>query len=286
METSAIRAEAVTTRRSRALLGRCGRRGFDGGHAAKSATEVRVVKPPADFARASSFLHPAAATLDIDRGSRHQGRGNMSVNIGWPERLLRLAAGILILGLYGALPGALALYHAGGASAYRHGSPRILPLAGRARRAGSHDEALRSSRATPVPLHPPAPRRLAVRRAGGPLGHRHRPEGTRAAPARAGAPESAVRLQLDQSNVRLYTKIELALRKSEREYLRRVAARIREAGAMQLATATPLRPAGASTGRLRARGRCGPGGDDDPRPRCGLQRAVARKRGGPAGTEP
>ena len=28
----------------------------------------------------------------------------MSVNIGWPERLIRLASGILILGLYGALP--------------------------------------------------------------------------------------------------------------------------------------------------------------------------------------
>lgn len=28
----------------------------------------------------------------------------MSVNIGWPERLIRLAAGILVLGLYGALP--------------------------------------------------------------------------------------------------------------------------------------------------------------------------------------
>ena len=28
----------------------------------------------------------------------------MRVNIGWPERLIRLAAGILILGLYGALP--------------------------------------------------------------------------------------------------------------------------------------------------------------------------------------
>ena len=28
----------------------------------------------------------------------------MSVNIGWPERLIRLAPGILILGLYGALP--------------------------------------------------------------------------------------------------------------------------------------------------------------------------------------
>jgi hypothetical protein len=28
----------------------------------------------------------------------------MSLNIGWPERLLRLAAGTLILGLYGALP--------------------------------------------------------------------------------------------------------------------------------------------------------------------------------------
>ena len=43
---------------------------------------------------------------------------------------------------------------------------------------------------------------------------------------------------VDQSGVRLYTKIELALRKSEREYLRRVAARIKAAGAMQLATAT------------------------------------------------
>ena len=29
----------------------------------------------------------------------------MSVNIGWPERLIRLAAGILVLGLYGALSG-------------------------------------------------------------------------------------------------------------------------------------------------------------------------------------
>jgi hypothetical protein len=27
----------------------------------------------------------------------------MSINIGWPERLLRFALGILILGLYGAL---------------------------------------------------------------------------------------------------------------------------------------------------------------------------------------
>ena len=43
---------------------------------------------------------------------------------------------------------------------------------------------------------------------------------------------------VDQSGVRLYTKIELALRKSEREYLRRVAARIKAAGAMQLATVT------------------------------------------------
>jgi nucleotide-binding universal stress UspA family protein len=43
---------------------------------------------------------------------------------------------------------------------------------------------------------------------------------------------------VDQSGVRLYTKIELALRKSEREYLRRVAVRIKAAGAMQLATVT------------------------------------------------
>jgi hypothetical protein len=28
----------------------------------------------------------------------------MRVNLAWPERLIRLAAGILILGLYGALP--------------------------------------------------------------------------------------------------------------------------------------------------------------------------------------
>jgi nucleotide-binding universal stress UspA family protein len=44
---------------------------------------------------------------------------------------------------------------------------------------------------------------------------------------------------LDKSSVGLYTKIELALRKSERQYLRRVAARIKEAGAIQLATAMP-----------------------------------------------
>jgi nucleotide-binding universal stress UspA family protein len=43
---------------------------------------------------------------------------------------------------------------------------------------------------------------------------------------------------LDQSSARLYTRIELALRKSELEYLRRVATRIKEAGAIQLATAT------------------------------------------------
>jgi len=43
---------------------------------------------------------------------------------------------------------------------------------------------------------------------------------------------------LDKSSVRLYTKIELALRQSEREYLRRIAATIKEAGAIQLATAT------------------------------------------------
>ena len=42
---------------------------------------------------------------------------------------------------------------------------------------------------------------------------------------------------LDENNLRLYTKIELAVKKSEREYLHRVAARIREAGAIQLATA-------------------------------------------------
>jgi nucleotide-binding universal stress UspA family protein len=43
---------------------------------------------------------------------------------------------------------------------------------------------------------------------------------------------------LDQSNLRLYTRIELAVRKAERDYLRRVAARIREPGGIQLATTT------------------------------------------------
>ena len=39
---------------------------------------------------------------------------------------------------------------------------------------------------------------------------------------------------LDQGSARLYTRIELALRKSEREYLRRVSARIKGGGAVQL----------------------------------------------------
>ena len=43
---------------------------------------------------------------------------------------------------------------------------------------------------------------------------------------------------LEGSNLRLYTKIELAMRKAERDYVRRVAARIREAGGTQLTTAT------------------------------------------------
>lgn len=43
---------------------------------------------------------------------------------------------------------------------------------------------------------------------------------------------------LDEGNVRLYTRIELAVRKAERDYLRRVAGRIREGGVIQLATAT------------------------------------------------
>jgi nucleotide-binding universal stress UspA family protein len=42
----------------------------------------------------------------------------------------------------------------------------------------------------------------------------------------------------DQSSVRLFTRIELAVRKSERDYLRGVAARIRKTGGIQLATAT------------------------------------------------
>jgi nucleotide-binding universal stress UspA family protein len=51
---------------------------------------------------------------------------------------------------------------------------------------------------------------------------------------------------LDESSARLYTRIELALRKSEREYLRRVAARIKGAGAAQLATATLSGPPAAA----------------------------------------
>jgi nucleotide-binding universal stress UspA family protein len=47
---------------------------------------------------------------------------------------------------------------------------------------------------------------------------------------------------LDQSSARLYTRIELAVRKSEREYLRRVAARIKANGAIQLATPTLTGP--------------------------------------------
>lgn len=47
---------------------------------------------------------------------------------------------------------------------------------------------------------------------------------------------------LDDSSARLYTRIELALRKSEREYLRRVAAGIKGAGAIQVATATLAGP--------------------------------------------
>jgi nucleotide-binding universal stress UspA family protein len=43
---------------------------------------------------------------------------------------------------------------------------------------------------------------------------------------------------LDQSSARLYTKVELAVRKAERQYLREVAGRIRNGGAIQLATAS------------------------------------------------
>lgn len=43
---------------------------------------------------------------------------------------------------------------------------------------------------------------------------------------------------LDRSTVRLYNRIEVALRKSEREYLRRVAARIPEAGDLKVVTVT------------------------------------------------
>jgi nucleotide-binding universal stress UspA family protein len=47
---------------------------------------------------------------------------------------------------------------------------------------------------------------------------------------------------LDKSSARLYTRIELALKKSEREYLRAVATRIKGAGALQLATAALTGP--------------------------------------------
>ena len=43
---------------------------------------------------------------------------------------------------------------------------------------------------------------------------------------------------LDQSSARLYTKVELAVRKAERQYLREVAGRIKKGGAIQLATAS------------------------------------------------
>jgi len=43
---------------------------------------------------------------------------------------------------------------------------------------------------------------------------------------------------LDQSSARLYTKIEVAVRKAERQYLRGVAGRIRNGGAIQVATAS------------------------------------------------
>jgi nucleotide-binding universal stress UspA family protein len=43
---------------------------------------------------------------------------------------------------------------------------------------------------------------------------------------------------LDKSSARLYTKVELAVRKAERQYLREVAGRIRNGGAIQLATAS------------------------------------------------
>jgi nucleotide-binding universal stress UspA family protein len=51
---------------------------------------------------------------------------------------------------------------------------------------------------------------------------------------------------LDESSARLYTRIELALRKSEREYLRRVAARTKGANAVQLTTATLSGPPAAA----------------------------------------
>jgi nucleotide-binding universal stress UspA family protein len=51
---------------------------------------------------------------------------------------------------------------------------------------------------------------------------------------------------LDASTARLYTRIELAVRKSEREYLWRVAIRIKGAGAVQLARATLSGPAAAA----------------------------------------
>ena len=43
---------------------------------------------------------------------------------------------------------------------------------------------------------------------------------------------------VDESTAKLYTRIELALRKSQRDYLRRVARRVKEAGGVQVVSAT------------------------------------------------
>ncbi len=58
----------------------------------------------------------------------------------------------------------------------------------------------------------------------------------------------------DESTARLYTRIELALRKSQRDYLRRVARRIKEEDEIQVVTATLSGPPAPTLRRLRARG--------------------------------
>ena len=68
----------------------------------------------------------------------------MSLNIGWPERLLRLAAGTLILGLYGALPGPWRYITLVGLLPIGTALRDIAPCGPRSAD-GLHDEALRSS---------------------------------------------------------------------------------------------------------------------------------------------
>ena len=201
----------------------------------------------------------------------------MSVNIGWPERLIRLAAGILILGLYGALPAPLALSHAGGAvcpigTALRGYCPLRAALGGRRcmTRRSEAPEPLRF-RSVLLPLD------------GSPFAEHAIPWAAaiaRKARARlrlALVHQSPPSPPLDQSNLRLYTKIELAVRKVRAGVP--PSGRRPDQGSRRHPAChrDPLRLSGSSAGRLRARGRRGPGGDDHPRSRWAAA-GVARKR--------